>query len=387
MSQPSPDAKAVVRAAEQLTTQVRRIADALSTPVVRTEVATDDDAATTYNLIADNMPLATCRRMETRTCPESYNGPCGDRPCARFESEDPTPWLDTAAAPATEEQLSVKRISHPLILSDEQLQAAQERAALADQAADEDTQRAVRRDSLRILLGRAQRVGLTWDEGDLLRQHTEAEIREADTAREVAAGNKRHVQLIVPELERTEARRAEEERLRLALAKERDRWKERAEQARGERDRSDEAARLAREQRQEMAEERHAWQERGDRAEDAIERVRDLHASVLRMEALVCAHCGHAWPCDTVRALDGTEPTTEQPVTCTATIPNSFEPGAAFHRCAAPAGHYDESNEPVFTEEEHSPGGWHDDGQGHVWSDRATGATPHTATEPTTKEN
>lgn len=36
--------------------------------------------------------LATCRRMETRTCPESYSGPCGDRPCARFESDDTTPW-------------------------------------------------------------------------------------------------------------------------------------------------------------------------------------------------------------------------------------------------------------------------------------------------------
>lgn len=42
MSQPSPDAKAVVRAAEALTTQVRRIADALSTPVVRYEAAADD---------------------------------------------------------------------------------------------------------------------------------------------------------------------------------------------------------------------------------------------------------------------------------------------------------------------------------------------------------
>jgi hypothetical protein len=30
---------------------------------------------------------AACRRMETRACPESYNGPCGDRPCARFESD------------------------------------------------------------------------------------------------------------------------------------------------------------------------------------------------------------------------------------------------------------------------------------------------------------
>ncbi|MEW2567674.1 hypothetical protein [Streptomyces sp. NPDC047070] len=44
---------------------------------------------------------ATCRRMETRTCPPSYNGPCGTRPCARFESDDPTPWLDTPVPSAT----------------------------------------------------------------------------------------------------------------------------------------------------------------------------------------------------------------------------------------------------------------------------------------------
>ncbi|MGY1498573.1 hypothetical protein ACW4TU_18570 [Streptomyces sp. QTS52] len=44
---------------------------------------------------AEGAPLATCRTMETRTCPASYAGPCGERPCARFESDDPTPWLDT----------------------------------------------------------------------------------------------------------------------------------------------------------------------------------------------------------------------------------------------------------------------------------------------------
>jgi ribosomal protein S11 len=55
MSQPSPDARAVVRAVEALTTQVRRIADGTSTPVVDVApgvavvhghpvVATDDDA-------------------------------------------------------------------------------------------------------------------------------------------------------------------------------------------------------------------------------------------------------------------------------------------------------------------------------------------------------
>lgn len=35
-----------------------------------------------------------CREMLTRRCPASY-GPagCGERPCARFESDDETPWL------------------------------------------------------------------------------------------------------------------------------------------------------------------------------------------------------------------------------------------------------------------------------------------------------
>lgn len=49
--QPSPDARAVVRAAEELTTQVRRIADALTTPVVEDAVATDD---------APTTPATTC---------------------------------------------------------------------------------------------------------------------------------------------------------------------------------------------------------------------------------------------------------------------------------------------------------------------------------------
>lgn len=35
-----------------------------------------------------------CRIMSTRRCPAVYQGVCGDRPCARFESEDEGPWLD-----------------------------------------------------------------------------------------------------------------------------------------------------------------------------------------------------------------------------------------------------------------------------------------------------
>lgn len=184
MSQPSADAKAVVLGLYALTTHVKRIADALTTPVVQHVDATDDDATTPaerqhpyaavrahLRQLGDEMPgskiqrdamiwqavneaidayIATtpvpcpwdgtplptapdawqhfseqhpevrpvgpgpwprleqttpadgadpvCRVMDTRTCPPAYNGPCGDRPCARFESDDPTPWLDTAPA-------------------------------------------------------------------------------------------------------------------------------------------------------------------------------------------------------------------------------------------------------------------------------------------------
>jgi hypothetical protein len=297
MSLPSPDAKAVVRAAEALTTQVKRIADALTTPVVRYEVATDDDAttpATTCSarwvkanepmrwcirpahhagqdhvdelgyhwsdtvavypladgmvkhwtpdrmtpdftspltgievrvpcpdcrppamipraLIADHIarehmteapatdeapPLAACRRMETRTCPPSYNGPCGDRPCARFESDDPTPWLDTS----TEEQ----------------------------------TLRWARRESLLVLLTRLQRGRtLTEDEARTLREHVEHEMREAEQLRAGRETWKRKAEEMERDRDRAAEARDEEERLRLALADERNRWKERAEEERG----------------------------------------------------------------------------------------------------------------------------------------------------------
>lgn len=39
-------------------------------------------------------PVFPCREMPTRHCPASYGEICGDdRPCARYESEDETPWL------------------------------------------------------------------------------------------------------------------------------------------------------------------------------------------------------------------------------------------------------------------------------------------------------
>jgi hypothetical protein len=38
-------------------------------------------------------PVHPCRQIPTRHCPAVYDAECGDRPCARFESEDETPWL------------------------------------------------------------------------------------------------------------------------------------------------------------------------------------------------------------------------------------------------------------------------------------------------------
>ncbi|MGW4525153.1 hypothetical protein [Amycolatopsis sp. NPDC004378] len=38
-------------------------------------------------------PVHPCRQIPTRHCPAVYDDVCGDRPCARFESEDETPWL------------------------------------------------------------------------------------------------------------------------------------------------------------------------------------------------------------------------------------------------------------------------------------------------------
>lgn len=49
----------------------------------------------------------TCRLLETRTCPSSYGWPCDNR-CARFESNDPAPWMPTpAGAPSATPQPGV----------------------------------------------------------------------------------------------------------------------------------------------------------------------------------------------------------------------------------------------------------------------------------------
>ncbi|MEU3507921.1 hypothetical protein ABZ733_08315 [Streptomyces longwoodensis] len=111
----------------------------------------------------DYSPAASCRRMETRACPPSYNGPCGDQPCARFESDDPTPWL--AEAPAADVNTARRRAGLP-----------------PHPTADEEQQRTTRRSSIRDLLDRLEYGLLLAGEKAVLRQHVEAEIRDTDTA-------------------------------------------------------------------------------------------------------------------------------------------------------------------------------------------------------------
>jgi hypothetical protein len=170
----SAETRAVVRAFDGLTTQVRRIADALTTPVVGYEV-TADDAPTTGVRPDFTSPLAG--RIEVRQpCPY-----CGDRQMI------PTHQFDEHIA----------RL-HPDVRTGG--------PGIPVPAADEDAQRTTRHAQLHNVLARLDRDGLlVIGERMLLREHVEAEIREADTMRSVAAGNKRHVQVMYAELEQAQA--------------------------------------------------------------------------------------------------------------------------------------------------------------------------------------
>ncbi|RMB85608.1 hypothetical protein [Streptomyces shenzhenensis] len=172
MSQPSTDARAVVRAAEQLTTQVRRIADALSPAAVtpspgvavvhgRPVVATDDATtpATTCSAAyrGPNYPPGECIRAAGHLTVTDHTDDLGHS------------WPDAVAV-------------YPRF--DEPLRAAP--------AADEDAQRTARRDSLRVLFSRVQRgLALAPDESRLLVDQAETEMRDADTAR-VRTGKAKH---------------------------------------------------------------------------------------------------------------------------------------------------------------------------------------------------
>lgn len=266
---PSPDARAVVKAVASLTTQVGRIADALTTPVVE---HVDGESTTPSNrvpcpycvaptmiastLITDhiarlhNVGLATYRPYpaaddDGATMPLDdavYCPLCPDAPrllnpadaTNHFRTKHPEQRLNTSGA-------------WPLLVPDEGPRCVEcgssavtyrnyreqpfcgpcangERQAPPDDehercithfhgACDGTTRDCAfptpgtgRRRSLRVLLNRLNNgVALTPDEVQLLTRHVATEITEHNTARAVAAGNKRHVQTLVPALQRAEA--------------------------------------------------------------------------------------------------------------------------------------------------------------------------------------
>lgn len=49
--------------------------------------------------VGRNEPAFPCRVMPTRHCPVVYAARCGDRPCARYESDDPAPWVPELQGP------------------------------------------------------------------------------------------------------------------------------------------------------------------------------------------------------------------------------------------------------------------------------------------------
>ncbi|MEV5953748.1 hypothetical protein AB0M11_08215 [Streptomyces sp. NPDC051987] len=296
---PSPlDAhtRAVVRVGEQVTTQLRRIADALNPSAQeRADDATTPrpflprllDAVTHsgpgYDLTADAPPRAACRRMETRTCPDSYNGPCGDRPCARFESDDPRPWLDTAEAPA------------------------------ADESAP---------NMLRVLADRAARGVLSEGEGAALRRRVEQLV----TGRETWKG-------MAEEIEQDRDRLAAElEKLRVVLEYEH----KRANDAIGREDTAEQAAE-EQQRRAGIAETelrvlreglrangadptqiQNLWAQirlRNRQWRDTKRELADAQAAIERVRAVACAPDTYEDPADVIQAvraaLDGAEPTTE----------------------------------------------------------------------------
>ncbi|GGS81819.1 hypothetical protein [Streptomyces griseoviridis] len=198
MSPVSADARAVVAAVDRLTTQVRHIATALSAPVAAPQPATDDAPTT-----ADDGPRCVCGDPIEQTGDPAYwiHSPGSDTSC-----------LD--ARP----NLTARTIAHHVPA--EAYTTWTEQAPVAD---DDQALRWARRESLLVLLTRLQRGRrLTEAEAGTLRQHVETEMREADTARAVAAGNLRHVQQIVPEIDRLAAELEDAERRADGFRTERD---------------------------------------------------------------------------------------------------------------------------------------------------------------------
>lgn len=169
---PSADAKAVVKAVEGLSAQVRRVADALSTPVVEYAVRADDDATT---------PATTCSAQH-------HGHASGPRECIRAGQhygdhidEQGYHWSNTVAV-------------YPVHDGPErEAPAADEEACLTHikGACDGTTRDCVfatpgtaRRRSMRVLLNRLNNnLALTADEAQLLTRHVAAVICDANIMR------------------------------------------------------------------------------------------------------------------------------------------------------------------------------------------------------------
>jgi hypothetical protein len=190
MSQPSTDARAVVRAIDRLAAQLseageplRRIAEAQ----LRALAAQAADAPTTT---ADE----TCRPLEVDGETIQVRG------SGTFTTEDARLFgqIVRAAKRRYEAEHGPVPPMPPLIPAATSAADAQRSAEIAD-----DEQRAARRDSTANLLARLSTHGyLSEAETALLRQHVEAEQRDTDTSRAVARANLRHVRTIVPEIDR-----------------------------------------------------------------------------------------------------------------------------------------------------------------------------------------
>lgn len=206
MSRPTPDARAVVEAVDRLTTHVQRLADtltttsdtppttandgptglaklarlasaltadALSTPVVRTEVRADDDTTTPATTCSaqyqhPNGPLVECIRAAHHDFP-------------RHTDSDGCNWSDAVAiypvAPP------VRKVAHHVPA--EAYTTWTEQAPAAD---EEQAQRWSRREPLLVLLTRLQRGRtLIPAEADTLRHLVEAEMHETETADRIRA--------------------------------------------------------------------------------------------------------------------------------------------------------------------------------------------------------
>lgn len=256
MNQPTADVRAVLRALLLLTTQVKRIADhtaqgsfTLAPPVVVSTddapTTDDDDWQPAYDAVfayirsqpKDFLPATVVTRnamiwravaVALDALPEPPAADEDDDPpvaCWHTEPTTPCDWNvcrqpeRLAAGDAGTDPAATPPLGPVLRQRAEQAAAADANACLAyikgacdgttrdcaHPAADEDALRTARRDSLLVLLSRAYRGTLIPEESELLRHHVEAEIRESNTARAVAAGNLRHVQVMYAELTAAQA--------------------------------------------------------------------------------------------------------------------------------------------------------------------------------------